>query len=42
VTVLEIVLHDEKSINVAEITPGEDGSGSWLGQRRNISFQKAG
>jgi len=32
VTVLEVVLHDEKSINVADITPGEDGSGSWLGE----------
>ena len=30
-TGLEVVLHDEKSINVADITR-EDGSGSWLGE----------
>jgi len=43
--VLEVVLHEEKSKDLADITPREDGSGSCLGEimpEDNISFQKAG
>jgi len=41
--VLEVVLHYEKSKDVADIAPHEDGSGSRLGEiYERLSFQKAG